>query len=25
VLMRLNLFKETPDSEYFIEAWSYQK
>ena len=24
VLMRLNLFKETPDSEYFIEAWSYQ-
>ena len=25
VLIRLNLFKETPDSEYFIEAWSYQK
>ena len=23
-LIRLNLFKETPDSEYFIEAWSYQ-
>ena len=23
-LIRLNLFKETPDSQYFIEAWSYQ-
>ena len=24
VLIRLNLFKETEGSEYFIEAWSYQ-
>jgi hypothetical protein len=23
-LIRLNLFKETQDSEYFVEAWSYQ-
>ena len=23
-LIRLNLFKETPESEYFIEGWMYQ-
>ena len=23
-LIRLNLFKETQDSEYSVEAWSYQ-